>query len=1635
MRKVFVEPVVLPDARFRDGLGIRYVRNAGGDDAAEVLRPLDDIAANRPQIQQRVARLTSFRQARFLPVRGVEVPRDEGGAVEVISDFAPGHRLSEVLDAAAAGSVTVASSAAIHVVREVLGALAVFHESRSMTHGAIGPERLILSPKGRILVADYVLGAALARLEYGRARLWREFRIATPPGKGTPALDDAADVAQVGVTAAALLAGRPLESDEFPVGLADLIAALGRGRSDGRSQALPAPLLGWLKRATGLDHANRFRTAADARSGLEAALTRQSVASGGAAALKALAEEYGRIAAVADAAAAAREAAEAASRARDIPAEGQPRTPVENEDRSGRLHAPRTVLVPAFTLLPDAPGDEHGEDMAGTYFLEKPADDAQGDQAVGWRLPEPVAPDEPLVASRLIGADASPRLPRDAEFPEEVINLDDLAEDGYVGPAPGEEEAVLAAMEAVDAGETAIGAAADAGAAPSPLESDPEIAALFLDDADRRVVRDLMPVDTMPSLKPLPLPEVDLAAVEAQPDVAALFEAGPEPAAAEALAAEPELPQPEIEPIVVEPELTEPIAAVEVEPEFAEAIAAVEAEPQFTEPIAAVEAEPEFAEAIAAVEAESEFSEPIAAVEVEPEFAEAIAAVEVAPEFTEAIAAVEVEPEFAEAIAAVEAEPEPAFTEAIAAVETEPEFAEAIAAVEAEPEFAEPIAAVEVEPDVAEAIAAVEAEPEFAKAIAAVESEPEFAEAIAAVEAEPEFAEAIAAVEAEPEFAKAIAAVEAELVPAEIVTFDEPAAIEALAAEPELPQPEIESVVVEPEPPEFELTAADVEAAPDLEPALEAALAAIGAVPEEPVLPGLEFEFDVVDREPTCAEAHLAIEAEPRGAPGPVFVEAATERPLVPMSDAASADHDERGAGRADAEAFQSESSILIVPGRDGTESTAVPGFESGPGEVRPAGEPPDAPALPRLPTDWLIEVDLGARPHRHRRTAERPPLGASIELPEHEQSFGEGSPSAAAQPPLSRRRRVEVPGFPEPGPAVPHAEETAVAAPPEPSEALPSPAVAAQRAATPDDVGAAPARLEAGVDADQSSGTEEEETGPVFPRVAPSVRRVRAQAGRRRAARIRASAKRAAGAVARAGAAASVGVLAAATSTARNLAAAAAGTWRAAGHASSAAAGHAAAASSAVVKGIGRGVSATAAGVASGFRGTARALTSLGAATGRGATRAARGAGSALVWLGGGLASAAASCVKAVAGLFGAMGRAGAAAARAAASGATGAVRVLSRGLAGAARGCAKGIGGASFAAGRGIAGAGKAAASAATGLAHVAGRAAAWLRVRPRRVLFFLSDAADRLPRPKIRLGYLAVALALIAGATGFPYVKARLFAPAPASGTVRVESQRAGLAVRIDGVEMGEAPVSAELPVGKHRVEVTGGGRTRVQDVDVTVGRSVVVQAGSTDLRATGSLRIQTEPPGADVWVDGVARGAAPVALEAVAEGPHTIVVRNADGTVRQSVQVRADETADAAISIRPGWLAVFSPVRLDILEGGKPIGSTEGGRLLARPGDHVIELVSPSFGYRETRRVEVRPGQVSALTVQLPPVEIEVVAPPGSEIWVDGVPAGTAPTGPVKAPVGTREIRMRHPDAGDRRQVVTVTYGRPVRVVFD
>jgi hypothetical protein len=197
--------------------------------------------------------------------------------------------------------------------------------------------------------------------------------------------------------------------------------------------------------------------------------------------------------------------------------------------------------------------------------------------------------------------------------------------------------------------------------------------------------------------------------------------------------------------------------------------------------------------------------------------------------------------------------------------------------------------------------------------------------------------------------------------------------------------------------------------------------------------------------------------------------------------------------------------------------------------------------------------------------------------------------------------------------------------------------------------------------------------------------------------------------------------------------------------------------------------------------------------------------------------------------------------------------------------------------------------------------------------------------------------------------------------------------------------------------------------------------------------GTLRVESTP-GARVTLDGQDRGASPLTIADLRPGRHALVLRNESGTVRRSVMIRADEQTIAADQIISGFLTVFSRIRLDIYVAGQRIGTTEDGQLLVAAGRHTLTLVNERFNYKSTVVLEVQPGAATPHTVSLPNGTLRISTTPGAEVWIDGERLGTAPLGDLPVQIGTREVLVKSPALGERRQVVEVRHGESTDVTL-
>lgn len=142
--------------------------------------------------------------------------------------------------------------------------------------------------------------------------------------------------------------------------------------------------------------------------------------------------------------------------------------------------------------------------------------------------------------------------------------------------------------------------------------------------------------------------------------------------------------------------------------------------------------------------------------------------------------------------------------------------------------------------------------------------------------------------------------------------------------------------------------------------------------------------------------------------------------------------------------------------------------------------------------------------------------------------------------------------------------------------------------------------------------------------------------------------------------------------------------------------------------------------------------------------------------------------------------------------------------------------------------------------------------------------------------------------------------------------------------------------------------------------------------------------------------------------------------------------AAPAAAKSVGSGPATLTLFSRIPLDVIFEGKRIGTTEDGQLVVQAGAHTFELVSRRFGYRGELTLSLAPGQMLTHTVSLPSGVLRVRGAAGTEVFVEGEHVGALPLGDVSVPIGTREVVFRHPQQGERRQMIEVGASGPVEV---
>jgi hypothetical protein len=319
----------------------------------------------------------------------------------------------------------------------------------------------------------------------------------------------------------------------------------------------------------------------------------------------------------------------------------------------------------------------------------------------------------------------------------------------------------------------------------------------------------------------------------------------------------------------------------------------------------------------------------------------------------------------------------------------------------------------------------------------------------------------------------------------------------------------------------------------------------------------------------------------------------------------------------------------------------------------------------------------------------------------------------------------------------------------------------------------------------------------------------------------------------------------------------------------------------------------------------------------------------------------------------------------------------------------------------------------------------------------------SAETAPKRNLmRIAAMLVAVLALAGGGVYAtrYMGGGSSSAVPEMGTLVVQSNPAGVQVVVDGVDRGMTPARVSLPPGAHILELRGRGVPRVIPINVTAGAQVSQYLEFADTPVTGLLQVQSQPAGARVIVDGTDRGATPLTVNDLTPGDHEVILRAGETTAKHTVTIQAGVTSSlvvpigAAVTEGPvsGWLTVKAPFALEVREGGRQIGTTDTDRIMLAAGRHELELVNDTLAYRANRTVNIVPGKVASISVDLPQGVVNLNASPWAEVWIDGQRVGETPIGNLSVPIGQHEVVFRHPQLGEKRHAISVTLAGPVRL---
>jgi hypothetical protein len=260
--------------------------------------------------------------------------------------------------------------------------------------------------------------------------------------------------------------------------------------------------------------------------------------------------------------------------------------------------------------------------------------------------------------------------------------------------------------------------------------------------------------------------------------------------------------------------------------------------------------------------------------------------------------------------------------------------------------------------------------------------------------------------------------------------------------------------------------------------------------------------------------------------------------------------------------------------------------------------------------------------------------------------------------------------------------------------------------------------------------------------------------------------------------------------------------------------------------------------------------------------------------------------------------------------------------------------------------------------------------------------------------------------------------------------------------------ESAIAAENPVVKINRKRWIAGIALALGIGGTIAAAVFLgdRATAPAVVAGGSLRIESDPAGAEVRLNGEARGTTPLSL-AVPAGKYTLTVQQGTNVKELPVAVVTGETTvhhitwteNAAAAVETGSLSIATDlVGSQVVVDGQERGVTPIVLRDLAVGEHRVQVRARGTTY--SRTVQIEAGSTASLfiggTAAANPGSVVVVSPTSMQIFEEGRLIGTTDMDRIMLPIGEHELELVAEPIGFRAfRSVRVTPGQTTTISVD